>query len=213
MRRGYEEFCKKLHELREWDVPVERQRVNEIHNANRGLILTQTGSVVENALFATKSGRLESIISLGIENASDRDVRILDIQLGFPFYCADFHWLARSEETAADQQYVLPAMGPFPLGASAVLNARLAQKFVLCSGLSVEGLLLGEASTMVSTEHQHGSAIPIELTVFANEGRKFVSWMKLRVERQDQRPANLSSRRRLFDPDVRSARCARDECL
>jgi hypothetical protein len=210
MRRSYAEVSEKLHEYETWGVPLERQFVKDIHDGNRGLVLTQTGSAPENILFATKSGRVELITSLAITNISPRDIRVTEIQLDLPFFAPDFH-LIQLPPRAAGQE--LPAIGTCPFEKSTLLNARLGPRFLISSGLSVDGLLLGEGSGMVPKEYRQGATVGVGLTVFASRGRRYAIWIALRVERQDHALSHTKRprRRRLLEPDELDALHEHDE--
>jgi hypothetical protein len=214
MNRSYHEICEKLLELQTWGVPVELQYVMDMNAANPTLALAQTGNAVDNILFATRSGRVELIASLAISNISKCDILVSEIHLGLPFFIPDFNLIPIPTRAASQ---ALPAIGPCPFEKSELLNARLGRRFLISSGLSVEGLLLAEGSGMVPKEYRHGVTAGVEVTVFANRGRRYATWLSLRVERQDQArtPNNRVGRRRLFEPDerdelnVRDVRCSR----
>ena len=157
-------------------------------------------------MFTTKSGRVELLTSLAITNISDRDIKVYDIQVALPFNATDFHWI-QPPAGATNHQYELPALGRCPFEASAVLNSRLGRKFLIHSGLSVEGLLLGEAQVALPPTFRHRSAMPIELTVFADKGRRYAIVIILRVERHDQKrkPTDMLPRRRPLEPDEHDA--------
>jgi len=200
MSRNSSSICEKLHELEAWGVPVEQQFVRNVEEANRGLVLEQTGSGPENIIFATKSGRVELIASLAISNISARDILVHEIHLGLPFFAPDFHLIPLPPRAA---RQALPALGPCPFEKSELLNARMGRRFVICSGLSVEGLLLAEGSGMVPKEYPHGATVGVEVIVFANKSRRYANRLSLRVERQDQArcDANGLRRQHLFEPD------------
>jgi hypothetical protein len=169
--------------------------------ANRGLALTQTGNDPDNSLFTTKSGRVQLLTSLAITNISDRDMKVNDIQVALPFDATDFHWI-QPPAGATNHQYELPALGECPFEASEVLNSRLGRKFLIHSGRSVDGLLLGEAQVALPPTFRHGSTMPIELTVFADKGRRYAIVIILRVERHDQKrkPTDRLPSRPLLEP-------------
>jgi len=204
MKESYPEISQQLLELQTWGVPVELQYVKNMDAANRGLALTQTGN--DNSLFTTKSGRVELLTSLAITNISDRDIKVYDIQVALPFNATDFHWI-QPPAGATNHQYELPALGECPFEASEVLNSQLGRRFLIHSGLSVEGLLLGEAQVALPPTFRHRSAMPIELTVFADKGRRYAIVIILRVERHDQKrkPTDMLPRRRPLEPDEHDA--------
>jgi hypothetical protein len=206
MNESYQEINRQLLELQFWGVPVELQYVKSTNAANRGLALTQTGNDPDNRLFTTKSGRVELLTSLAISNISDRDIKVYEIQLVLPFDATDLHWI-QPPTGATNHQYKLPALGECPFEASEVLNSRLARKFLIHSGLSVEGLLLGEAQVALPPTFRHRSTMPIELTVFADKGRRYAIFIILRVERHDQKrkPTDMLPRRRPLEPDEHDA--------
>jgi len=202
MTESYQEINQQLLELQYWGVPVELQCIKSMNAANRGLTLTQTGNSPDNMLFATKSGHVELLTSLAITNVSNHDIKVYDIQLALPFDATDLRWIEPTTG-ATNLQYELPALGPFPFEASAVLNSRLGRKFLIHSGLSVEGLLLGEVQAALPPTFPHGSVMPLELSILADKGRRYAVVILLRVERHDQKskPTNKARRRRLFEPD------------
>jgi hypothetical protein len=144
MNESYPEISQQRLELQTWGVPVELQFVKNMDAANRGLSLTQTGNDPDNSLFTTKSGRVALLTSLAITNISDHDIKVYDIRVALPFDATDFHWI-QPPAGATNHQYELPALGECPFEGSVILNSRLGRKFLIHSGLSVEGLLLGEA--------------------------------------------------------------------
>jgi hypothetical protein len=202
MNESYQEISQQLLELQAWGVPVELQYVKNMDAANRGLALTQTGNDPDNSLFTIKSGRVQLLTILAITNISDRDIKLYDIQVALPFDATDFHWI-QPPAGATNHQYELPALGRCPFEAAAVSNSRLGRKFLIQSGLSVEGPLLGEAQVALPPTFRHRSTMPIELTVFADKGRRYAIVIILRVERHDQKhkPTDRLPRRRLLEPD------------
>jgi hypothetical protein len=206
MNESYQEISQQLLELQAWGVPVELQYVKNMDAANRGLALTKTGNDPDNSLFTTESGRVQLLTSLAITNISDRDIKVYDIQVTLPFDATDFHWI-QPPAGATNHQYELPALGKCPFEASEVLNSRLGRKFLIHSGLSVDGLLLGESEVALPPTFRHRSTMPIELTVFADKGRRYAIVIILRVERHDQKrkPTDMLPRRRPLEPDEHDA--------
>ena len=162
-------------------------------------------------VFARKSGRLELLTGLAITNISDNDIKVHDIQAALPFDATDLHWI-QPPTGVTNHQYELPALGRCPFEASAVLNSQLGRKFLIHSGLSVEGLLLGEAQVALPPTFRHGSTMPIELTVFADKGRRYAIVIILRVERHDQKrkPTDRLPRRPLLEAGEHDELNARD---
>jgi hypothetical protein len=206
MNESYPEISQQRLELQTWGVPVELQFVKNMDAANRGLSLTQTGNDPDNSLFTTKSGRVALLTSLAITNISDHDIKVYDIRVALPFDATDFHWI-QPPAGATNHQYELPALGECPFEGSVILNSRLGRKFLIHSGLSVEGLLLGEAQVALPPTFRHRSTMPIELTVFADKGRRYAIVIILRVERHDQerKPTDMLRRRRPLEPDEHDA--------
>lgn len=192
-----------LEELSRWGVPLDGWILRRARETNRGLKITQTGNYVENALYATASGAMGVTIGVSIQNLSDRDIRVVELQLEMPWFDADFHWLQRCSSNG----YALEPLGPHPFDRSVVLNEKLNSDFTVRAGHCQEGLLLGESSTMVPFEYADRSKLPLQLKVLAGRGRRYSAWVELQVLRSGQRPTKsimrLGKRLPLFHPDAR----------
>ena len=192
----------RLDGLCSWNVPLDGWILTKARETNKGLEITQTGNYAENALCASASGATGVLISLSIQNLSDRDIRVVDVRLQMPWFAGDFHWL----EPLSSNGYVLEPLGPHPFDRSVVLNDKLNRNFTVLAGHCQEGLLLGESSTMVPFEYADRSKLPVELKILAGGGRRYSAWVELQVQRSDQQP-NKSIKRLgkplpLFHPDA-----------
>jgi len=197
------QFLTRLEELSRWNVPLDPGILRKAREMNRGLEITQTGTGAENAIYASSCGAMGVTISLSIDNVSDRDIRVVELQVEMPWFDGDFHWL----QPLSSNAYVLKPLGPYPFDRSVVLNDKLNRNFTVLAGHWQEGLLLGESSTMVPFEYADRSKLPVELKILAGGGRRYSTWVELQVQRSDQRRSKslkrVGNRLPLFHPDAR----------
>jgi hypothetical protein len=167
-----------LQQLRKGGVPVDRHIARKTVLEDQGLLITQTGSRLENTLFVSKSGMLNVIISIILWNNTDQNIRISDLELTPPVPCNDFHWL----QPEASGGYVLRSLGTYGFDNSVVMNSRLGQEFVVGFHRSVEGLLLGEGWSPESIGLVHGAQVRTQLKAFASQGKKYHARITLYVD-------------------------------
>jgi hypothetical protein len=184
-------------ELLHWGTALEPTVVEEARVECRGLQITQSGNCWESVVYAKASGGVGIIVSVEIENISDRIIRVDAVRLEMPWPDADFHWLEKpsAKEMREWGGYVLSASGTCGYDSSVVLNHRFGRK--LFPRDSVEGLLLGEGSSSVPDNYCDRRQIPKQLVVFAGRGERFEVWVNLMLSREVHRPSRRSSSRRV----------------
>jgi hypothetical protein len=163
--------------------------LEEARAACQGLQITQTGNYLENVVYAQAAGGVGIMVSVEIENISNRIIRIDAIRLRMPWYQGDFHLLKKpsSKEVRERGDYVLSACGSCGFDSSVVLNHRFRRGSKLYPEDVVEGFLLGEGTSSVPQEYSDRVPVPIQLVVFTGEGKSYGSWMNLSLSREGQR--------------------------
>jgi hypothetical protein len=186
-----------LEELDRWAVPLDGWLLEKARKASQGLKITQTPFGMHNVLVASRSGTTGVLLDLVLENDSDHNIYVAEIQLALPWLDNDFHWLRKlTSKIARESGYVLEAFDPHPFDCSVVLNDQFSSRGLrILAGNSVNGFLFGESSTMVPPEYAGGSKLAMKLTFFASNGAKFESSVELNVSRSDVRRAKSCNKR------------------
>jgi len=186
-------------QLLHWGTPLEPNVVEEARVACRGLKITQTGTCCESVVYAKASGDVGIMVSVAIENISDRIIRIDAIHLRMPWPDADLHWLKKpsAKEMREWGGYVLSASGPCGFDSASVLNHRFGRDFKLYPKDVVEGFLFGEGTSPVPDEYSDRMPVPMQLVVFAGKGERFEVWANLMLSREVHRLSQWSPSRRV----------------
>jgi hypothetical protein len=176
-----------LEELHHYGTPLDGTVLEEAKAACRGLEIFQTGNCTENVVFAQASGGVGIILSVDIENTSDRILRLEAVRLEMPWSAADFHWLRRPSSTEVRDWggYVLAASGPCGFDPSVVLNHHFGRDSKFYPGDRIEGLLMGEGTALVPANYPDRTLVPMRLIVFTSRGERFGSWVSLSVRRKE----------------------------
>jgi len=192
---------KLFEELRFFGTPLDQMVLDEAKAACRGLEITQTGSSLENIVYARTSGGVGIMLSVCIENISDRTIRVAAVRLEMPWFDADFHWLKwpLPKEMRKWGGYVLPGCGACGFDPSVVVNHRLGHDFKLYPGDLVDGFLFGQGASTIPVNYSHLMKIPVEITVFAGSRDRYGAWMTLVVNRETQRLRSPAHLRRMTD--------------
>src|SRR3974390_2878739 len=145
MKITYEEL-QQLEELVREGTPLDEAVMEEARAACGGLKFIQTGPWVDNVVFAQPSGGVGIMVSVAIQNVSNRVIPLKEARLEMPWPDADFQWLKKpsSKEVREWGGYFLAASGPCRFDPSEVLNHRFGRDSKLYPREFLEGLLLGE---------------------------------------------------------------------
>jgi len=171
-------------DLQRAGIPLDKEIVDEIKAASRGLSVFQIGSLLENTAFDLDSGGSGYIVSVAIYNDSNRRVRLSEFRLELPWDEAQFLWLSDpSRALPRKYAYSFPCRRSIEFEREAVLNHRLGNLGRLNPGGSCEGLLLGMGDAPIPAEYHDRQALKTRLLVFDSQGRHFASPLKLYVER------------------------------
>lgn len=113
-------------------------------------------------IYVQTSGRAGVVLSLGIENVSNRIIRLAAVRLETPLANADFQCVQKPAASQARKfgGYVLPACGTCGFDPSVVLNHRFGRRFQLYPKDRIEGLLLVEGTISVPDEHLEHRRVP-----------------------------------------------------
>ena len=177
-----------LEQLHDGGTPLDQRALSEARAACRGLEIISPEIPSENVIYTRASGDMGLMVSLDIENVSDRIIRIETIRLKMPWSDHNFTWLPKlsSRELRERGGYVLPACGTYGFDFSVVLNHRFGRDFKLFPGDVCEGLLLGQSSSTVPDDYPDRAKIPMQLLVFAGRGEVFGSWVMLGLDREEK---------------------------
>jgi hypothetical protein len=148
-------------ELRHWGTPLDPMVLRKVRAACRGLEITKSVNYWESIVYAQAAGGIGIMVSVDIENVSDRVIRIDAIGLRMPWFEGDFHWLKKlsSKEVRERGGYVLsPAdrVGSTVLWSSTTVSVETLN-FTHASGLMdsfLERALL-RFQTIISTERKY----------------------------------------------------------
>lgn len=183
-----------LEELRHYGTPLDATVLRVARAARRGLEITQSGNIAENALYAQASGAMGVMASIAIENVSDRVLSIKPVRLKMPWPDADFRWLRRlfPREVQKYGGYVLPASGPCGFDPDVVLNHRFTRDFKLYPRDRAEGSLFGVGGASVPDEYQELMSIPVQLIIYTGRDDSNSNCLKLVLRREEQRKSDES---------------------
>ena len=193
---------KLFEKLHRGGTPLDQKVLEEARAACRGLRITQTGNCIDSALYSQASGGVGIMLSVAIENISDRPIAVKSIHLKMPWPHADFHWLEKlSSRELRERGYVLPACGACGFDPDVIVNHRFGRDFKLDPGEEIEGLLLGEGTTAVPEHYPDGKLVPVELTVFAARREAYGAWIDLLLCREKQRSSRQSGQPAIAAPN------------
>ena len=185
-----------LEELLYWGTPLDQEMVEAAMADRKGLEVIQTGSCVENTVFAKSSGGVEIITNVAIVNVSGHVEKLKAARLNSPWLDSDFAWLKKpvAEQSRKWGGYVLPALGPGGFDLDRVLNHKFGRGFELQPDQQIEGFLLGAGTSSLPNDYGDRDIVPVQLVVSTGRGHLFGSWLKLSVDREVQ-PTILESAR------------------
>ena len=198
-----ENELQRFEELLHSGIPLDSVVLEKVRAACRGLEITQSGAPLESVVYIETAGGFSIMLSLEIENISDKIIRLDAIRLKMPWFDGDFRWLKKLSSRGLRQRggYVLSACGPCGFDESVVLNHLLVRDFKLYPGHVIEGFLLGEGTASVPEEFSDRTKVPMELVVYSGCGKSYSGWMEVVVSREAHqmqcKPAIEQTRRRL----------------
>ena len=148
------------------------------------------------------------MMSVDIENVSDRVIRRGAVRLEMPWPAPDFHWLKRlsSKEVREYGGYVLSASGPCGFDPAVVLNHNLVRDFKMYPKDRIEGFLLGEGTTSVPAEYPDRKLILAELVVYTGGANPYRAWLKLILRREGEGRSRKSVDKHVQSKTVRTAK-------
>jgi hypothetical protein len=192
-------------ELLRLGTPLDPTVLEEARARCQGIEITQTGSLVESGLYAQASGGVGIVVSLSIENISNRVITLESIQLKTPWPGADFSWLKKASprELSKWGGYVIPGGGTCGFDHSVVLNHRLRRNLKLYPDEPIEGLLLGAGTTSVPADYPNRKLVPVQLVAFTTRGEAYGTWVELLLCREEQGRSRTSASKQ----QVRSRLC------
>ena len=202
MKTSHNEL-QRYEELVHWGTSLDPMIVEKARAACRGLEITQSGGPLENVVYIETAGGFGIMLSVEIENISDKIICIDAIRLKMPWFDGDFCWQKKLSSKGLRERggYVLSACGTCGFEPDVILNHRFGRNFRLYSGDVIEGFLLGEGTTSVPEEFSDRRKVPMQLVVYLRDGKSYSGWMELVVSRNSHqmqcKPAIEQRRRRL----------------
>jgi hypothetical protein len=183
-----ERELRRLEELHEGGTFVDPTVLEEARAARRGLEIDQDPNWFQSLVLPKASGGVGIVVSLEMENVSDRIIRPKAARLQLPWPDADFHWLKKpsSKEVRERGGYVLAACGTHEFHPSVVLNHRFGRDLELYPGDSIEGFLLGVGTASVPDTYPNYMRVPARLTVFTGKCDSYGAWVELALMREEQ---------------------------
>ena len=131
-------------ELRDLGIPLDGEVLAEMQAACRGLNVSQHPDPLQSSVFDLDSGGTGYMLSIAIDNDSERVIRGVTARLETPWWEPNFGWLIDPRRrTPREHTYSFPDSGPVGFEPEAILNHRLGRGTSLYPGDSLEACSLG----------------------------------------------------------------------
>lgn len=199
--RVTQEELRLCEELCRSGIPLDEAVLEEMKTTCSGLVLHQTGTVVDTGVYDLNSGGAGFALCVAICNISNRTLRLKELRVAIPWSEPHFRWLENPwAKMPREYTYSLPPDGPAGFDPEAVLNHRLRPGCKLCPGDPLEGLLLGVGEASIPDQYVDRQAVSMRLSIFDTRGNSYACDVTLMVRREargSRRQANerLSSER------------------
>jgi len=137
---------KLMSKLRRKGIPLDGEVLLDLESRSRGPSIYQTGSAAENTVFDLDFGGSGYMLSLAIDNVSDRIIHLREFRLSVPWPEPEFKWLKDPfRKSPREFMYSFPPPRTAGFEREVVLNHCLGPYGRLNPGGALEGLLLGVA--------------------------------------------------------------------
>jgi hypothetical protein len=185
---------KLLGDLRLGGVPLDSEVVDEIRSQSVGLLIEQTGTMLESTVIALSSRRSGFQFSVAICNNSDRVICIDEFRLQSLWWEPNFQWVEDPLRMAPRRrEYSFPACSLLGFERNAVLNHRVGRQGRLNPGAQMEGMLLGLGESSIPHEYRDRHAVTMRLQVFDSRGHSHECAIKFCIDRASDK---LSTRKK-----------------
>jgi hypothetical protein len=193
------EETKLFEELQHLGTPLDETVLRSSRAASQGLEISQTGCGAENLAHVPLAGGVGIMLSLCIENVSNRTVRLSAIRLKLPWFDPEFCWLKKQSPKVLDLWggYQLLSFGTYGFDPTTVLNHQLTRNFTFYPGDAIEGFLLGEGPTPVPAEFSDRMLVPMQILFWEGNHESYGAWVKVGISRaKPSRVAEVPRRQR-----------------
>lgn len=193
------EETKLFEELQHLGTPLDETVLRSSRAASQGLEISQTGCGPENIAYVPVAGGVGIMLSLCIENVSNRTIRLSAIRLIMPWFDSEFSWLKKQSSKVLNPWggYQLRGFGTYGLDPTTVLNHRLTHNFTFYPGDAVEGFLLGEGLASVPAEFSDRILVPMQILCWEGSHESYGAWLRVGVSRaKPPRAAEFPRRQR-----------------
>ena len=121
-----DEELRRLDELRRRGIPLDAEVLRDMRASRKGLVIQQSGTAAENAVFGSALGETGFMLSISIDNDSDRYARLQGARLDIPWPVVNFRWLGNPwSKIPREYTYSHPSYGPAGFDSEVVVNHRL----------------------------------------------------------------------------------------
>jgi len=185
-----DEELRQFDEMRRRRIPLDAKVLRDMRASRKGLVIQQSGTAADNAVFDSALGETGFMLSIAIHNDSDRNARLQGARLDTSWPEWHFRWLENPlRRIPREYLYSHPSYGPDGFDPEVVLNHRLNGRCKLLPDDWVDGLLLGAGQAPIPDEYVDGQQVQMRLTIFDGQGRPCALDVLLRVslERQPRR--------------------------
>ena len=153
--------------------------------ACRGLVIYQSGTIIENVAFALDSGGTGYMLAAAICNVSDQILRLREARLEMAWPEPHYRWLENPmAKVRREHFYSFPPPGPAGFDLDAVLNHRFRPGCKLCPGDCLEGLLVGVGQASVPVRYLNRHGVRMQLSIFDGRGNQYSTDVILTVSRE-----------------------------
>jgi hypothetical protein len=190
-----------LSDLERGGVPLDREVLEDLQAASRGLSVYQTGTLLENTIFDLDSGGSGYMLSVAIYNDSERPIRLHEFRLEPPWHDPGFRWLeGASRGSPRKCSYSFAPPGPTGFENGDVLNHRVGSAGQLNPGGDpLEGLLLAMGQAPIPDEYRDRQLLQMRLSISDRRGHSCASQMNFYVSRAGRIRSNKHTRRNIVN--------------
>jgi hypothetical protein len=171
-------------DLEKLGIPLDNDLLERSRGALRGFDIDQDPNIPQSRIFDAVSGGTGTLITLSIQNRTDRTIRLNHVRLDIP-WCEKIYWLEDPKRSApAKLYYTVPNPESQRLEHDSVLNHRIGKNHKLYPGDRLLGFLLGIAPESIPADFVDRSLIRARLSMFDTKDNAYTQELKVLICRE-----------------------------